>query len=228
MLKLIGHASGKDVFQRERATLLARWFAPRWGAGRQCRVAAVRRALKAASLFPQRGSQDRSPSGQRVPDGFLTGIVLLQFWLLTMTPLTVHPRVPAKASRHVTCRDVVIELPVANLRWVVADRHPKYAPESTLFHENILIGADAKRPTFGKLPASNAQRQPGAHSPQHAQRDLARQQLSPNVTRLDVHAPRLAHIRQPSQFRLVVRLGDHSLDRPNAGPTPMASWKPSE
>jgi ferredoxin--NADP+ reductase len=38
---------------------------------------------------------------------------------------------------------------------------------------------------------------------------LARQQLSPNVTRLDVHAPRLAQIRQPGQF-VIVRLGDHS------------------
>lgn len=38
---------------------------------------------------------------------------------------------------------------------------------------------------------------------------LARQQLSPNVTRLDVHAPRLAHIRKPGQF-VIVRLGDHS------------------
>jgi ferredoxin--NADP+ reductase len=38
---------------------------------------------------------------------------------------------------------------------------------------------------------------------------LTRQQLSPNVTRLDVHAPRLAQIRQPGQF-VIVRLGDHS------------------
>ena len=32
---------------------------------------------------------------------------------------------------------------------------------------------------------------------------LARQQLSPNVTRLDVHAPRIAQIRQPGQFVIV-------------------------
>ncbi len=38
---------------------------------------------------------------------------------------------------------------------------------------------------------------------------LARQQLSPNVTRLDVSAPRLAQIRQPGQF-VIVRLGENS------------------
>ena len=38
---------------------------------------------------------------------------------------------------------------------------------------------------------------------------LARQQLSPNVTRLDVCAPRLAQIRQPGQF-VIVRLGENS------------------
>jgi ferredoxin--NADP+ reductase len=38
---------------------------------------------------------------------------------------------------------------------------------------------------------------------------LARQQLSPNVTRLDVHAPRLAEIRQAGQF-VIVRLGENS------------------
>lgn len=37
----------------------------------------------------------------------------------------------------------------------------------------------------------------------------ARQQLSPNVVRLDVHAPRVSHIRKPGQF-VIVRLGDHS------------------
>jgi ferredoxin/flavodoxin---NADP+ reductase len=36
---------------------------------------------------------------------------------------------------------------------------------------------------------------------------VARQQLSPNVTRLDVQAPRIAQIRQPGQF-VIVRLGD--------------------
>jgi ferredoxin--NADP+ reductase len=35
------------------------------------------------------------------------------------------------------------------------------------------------------------------------------QQLSPNVTRLVVHAPRVSHIRKPGQF-VIVRLGDHS------------------
>lgn len=40
-------------------------------------------------------------------------------------------------------------------------------------------------------------------------RILARQQLSPNVTRLDVLAPRIAHVRQPGQF-VIVRLGEHS------------------
>jgi len=34
-------------------------------------------------------------------------------------------------------------------------------------------------------------------------RILARQTLSPNVTRLDVHAPRIAEIRQPGQFVIV-------------------------
>lgn len=38
---------------------------------------------------------------------------------------------------------------------------------------------------------------------------LARQQLSPNVTRLDVLAPRIAQIRQPGQF-VIVRLGENS------------------
>lgn len=38
---------------------------------------------------------------------------------------------------------------------------------------------------------------------------LARQQLGPNVTRLDLHAPRLAQVRKPGQF-VIVRLGDHS------------------
>jgi ferredoxin--NADP+ reductase len=38
---------------------------------------------------------------------------------------------------------------------------------------------------------------------------LARQLLSPNVTRLDVLAPRIAQIRQPGQF-VIVRLGEHS------------------
>jgi ferredoxin--NADP+ reductase len=38
---------------------------------------------------------------------------------------------------------------------------------------------------------------------------LARQQLSPNVTRLDVSAPRIAQIRQPGQF-VIVRLSDNS------------------
>src|SRR5512140_2146634 len=37
---------------------------------------------------------------------------------------------------------------------------------------------------------------------------LARQQLSPNVTRLDVVAPRVAQIRQPGQFVIVYRGGD--------------------
>src|SRR5512142_206091 len=35
---------------------------------------------------------------------------------------------------------------------------------------------------------------------------LNKQQLSPNVTRLDVEAPRIAEIRQPRQF-VIVRLG---------------------
>jgi len=38
---------------------------------------------------------------------------------------------------------------------------------------------------------------------------LARQQLSPNVTRLDVRAPRIAEIRQPGQF-VIVRLAENS------------------
>jgi len=38
---------------------------------------------------------------------------------------------------------------------------------------------------------------------------LARQQLSPNVTRLDVHAPRIAQIRQPGQF-VIVHLAENS------------------
>jgi ferredoxin--NADP+ reductase len=38
---------------------------------------------------------------------------------------------------------------------------------------------------------------------------LRRQQLSPNVTRLDVLAPRIAQIRQPGQF-VIVRLGPDS------------------
>ena len=38
---------------------------------------------------------------------------------------------------------------------------------------------------------------------------LARRQLSPNVTRLDVSAPRIAEIRQPGQF-VIVHLAEHS------------------
>ena len=38
---------------------------------------------------------------------------------------------------------------------------------------------------------------------------LAKQQLSPNVTRLDVQAPRISHIRHAGQF-VIVRLGEHS------------------
>ncbi len=38
---------------------------------------------------------------------------------------------------------------------------------------------------------------------------LARQQLSPNVTRLDVAAPRIARVRRPGQF-VIVRLADCS------------------
>ncbi len=37
---------------------------------------------------------------------------------------------------------------------------------------------------------------------------LARQQLSPNVTRLDLLAPRIAQIRRPGQFVIVVRAED--------------------
>jgi ferredoxin--NADP+ reductase len=40
-------------------------------------------------------------------------------------------------------------------------------------------------------------------------RILARQTLSPNVTRLDVHAPRIAQIRQPGQF-VIVHLSENS------------------
>ena len=40
-------------------------------------------------------------------------------------------------------------------------------------------------------------------------RILARQQLSPNVTRLDVHAPRIAQIRQAGQF-VIVHLAENS------------------
>ena len=40
-------------------------------------------------------------------------------------------------------------------------------------------------------------------------RILARQTLSPNVTRLDVHAPRIASIRQPGQF-VIVHLAEGS------------------
>ena len=32
---------------------------------------------------------------------------------------------------------------------------------------------------------------------------LAREQLSPNVTRLEIHAPRIAHIRRPGQFVII-------------------------
>ena len=38
---------------------------------------------------------------------------------------------------------------------------------------------------------------------------VARQQLSPNVTRLDVRAPRVARVRQPGQF-VIVRLAENS------------------
>ncbi|MBC8094545.1 MAG: sulfide/dihydroorotate dehydrogenase-like FAD/NAD-binding protein [Akkermansiaceae bacterium] len=38
---------------------------------------------------------------------------------------------------------------------------------------------------------------------------LRRQQLSPNVTRLDVHAPRIAQIRKPGQF-VIVHLAENS------------------
>jgi ferredoxin--NADP+ reductase len=38
---------------------------------------------------------------------------------------------------------------------------------------------------------------------------LTRQQLSPNVTRLEVKAPRIAEIRQPGQF-VIVHLGEYS------------------
>ena len=38
---------------------------------------------------------------------------------------------------------------------------------------------------------------------------LARRQLSPNVTRLDVLAPRIAQIRQPGQF-VIVRLQENA------------------
>jgi ferredoxin--NADP+ reductase len=38
---------------------------------------------------------------------------------------------------------------------------------------------------------------------------LASQQLSPNVTRLDVHAPRIARIRRPGQF-VIVHLAENS------------------
>jgi ferredoxin--NADP+ reductase len=40
-------------------------------------------------------------------------------------------------------------------------------------------------------------------------RILAKQTLSPNVTRLDVHAPRIAEIRQAGQF-VIVHLAEHS------------------
>jgi ferredoxin--NADP+ reductase len=40
-------------------------------------------------------------------------------------------------------------------------------------------------------------------------RILARQSLSPNVTRLDVYAPRIAEIRQPGQF-VIVHLAENS------------------
>ena len=40
-------------------------------------------------------------------------------------------------------------------------------------------------------------------------RIIARQTLSPNVTRLDVHAPRIAEIRQPGQF-VIVHLAENS------------------
>jgi len=38
---------------------------------------------------------------------------------------------------------------------------------------------------------------------------LNRQQLSPNVTRLEVQAPRIAEIRKPGQF-VIVRLAENS------------------
>jgi ferredoxin--NADP+ reductase len=38
---------------------------------------------------------------------------------------------------------------------------------------------------------------------------LARRQLSPNVTRLDVRAPRIAHVRRPGQF-VIVHLSENS------------------
>jgi ferredoxin--NADP+ reductase len=40
-------------------------------------------------------------------------------------------------------------------------------------------------------------------------RILASERLSPNVTRLDVHAPRIAEIRQPGQF-VIVYLAEHA------------------
>src|ERR1035441_3986853 len=40
-------------------------------------------------------------------------------------------------------------------------------------------------------------------------RIIARQTLSPNVTRLDVHAPRIAEIRAPGQF-VIVHLAEYS------------------
>lgn len=58
-----------------------------------------------------------------------------------------------------------------------------------------------------QLSASHNSRGGKILGPMH--KILLRQQLSPNVTRLDVHAPRLAQIRQPGQF-VIVRLNDHS------------------
>jgi ferredoxin--NADP+ reductase len=53
------------------------------------------------------------------------------------------------------------------------------------------------------------QEQHRLESPENMHEILARQQLSPNVTRLDVRAPRLARIRQPGQF-VIVHLDDEA------------------
>ena len=119
-----------------------------------------------------------------------------------MPSWTVHPRVLPKHLHHVICRDGIIgaggKSPVG---LVDQPDRPK-----ALVHENIS-SVGRKAPNLWQLSASSKGGN-WRHSPQHAQR-FARQQLGPNVTRLDVHAPRLAHIRQPGQF-VIVRLGDHS------------------
>jgi ferredoxin/flavodoxin---NADP+ reductase len=56
---------------------------------------------------------------------------------------------------------------------------------------------------------SQTETRPSATLPKRMHTILARQQLSPNVTRLDVLAPRIAQVRQPGQF-VIVHLAEYS------------------